>query len=28
MLREDSVEHAAVVAAGWRVAHDGLELTI
>jgi pyrroloquinoline quinone biosynthesis protein B len=28
MLREDSIEHAAVVAAGWRVAHDGLELTV
>jgi pyrroloquinoline quinone biosynthesis protein B len=28
MLREDSLEHAAVAAAGWRVAHDGLELAI
>ena len=28
MLREDSPEHSAIVAAGWRVAHDGLELAI
>ncbi len=28
MLREDSAEHATVAAAGWRVAHDGLELSI
>jgi pyrroloquinoline quinone biosynthesis protein B len=28
ILREDSVERASVDAAGWEVAHDGLELEI
>jgi pyrroloquinoline quinone biosynthesis protein B len=28
VLREDSPERAAVTAAGWEVAHDGLELTL
>ena len=28
ILRENSAEHAAVAAAGWEVAHDGLELEI
>jgi pyrroloquinoline quinone biosynthesis protein B len=28
VLREDSPERAAVAAAGWEVAHDGLELTL
>ena len=28
VLREDSAERAAVAAAGWEVAHDGLELTL
>jgi pyrroloquinoline quinone biosynthesis protein B len=28
ILREDSAEHAAVQAAGWRVAYDGLELEL
>ncbi|HSY08144.1 MAG TPA: pyrroloquinoline quinone biosynthesis protein PqqB [Steroidobacteraceae bacterium] len=28
ILREDSAEHAAVEAAGWRVAYDGLELEL
>jgi pyrroloquinoline quinone biosynthesis protein B len=28
ILREDSAEHAAVEAAGWRVAHDGLEFEL
>jgi pyrroloquinoline quinone biosynthesis protein B len=28
ILREDSPERAAVVAAGWTVAHDGLELRL
>ena len=28
ILREDSAEHAAVEAAGWRVAYDGLEFEL